>query len=34
MMNYTSKAFFNPGKDTNAPINFDNYEQGFDYAML
>jgi len=39
MMNYTSKAFFKPAVagvavDTNAPINFDNYEKGFDYAML
>jgi len=34
MMNYTSKAFFNPDADTNAPINFDDYAKGFKYAML
>ena len=35
MMNYTNLNFFNPsGIDMKAPKNFDDYEEGFNYAML
>lgn len=35
MMTYTSKNFFNPDNELRqAPINFDNYDEGFNYSML